>query len=399
MKFLSISIKQWLLNKLDIQRNKKNADISYHVLFDLMEDYRIRELAFHTCVSLIANALGKCEFKTYRNYEEIKEKEYWLWNFEPNTNQNSTAFLHKMVYKLYTENEALVIAIKKENGQEILVVVDSFQKPLEYPTKIQEYTNVVVGEVTFQKIFFENEVLHFKLQQKNIKPILDGLYQSYYQLVSSAMQNYKWANGKHWKVHVNQIAQANTSFEQNFTDMINKQVKPFLQSENGVLPEFDGYQFEDIGGKSDTNRTTRDIRALVDDIFDFTARAFGIPPVLLLGDIAGTKDAMERWLTTCIDPLCDQIQEEIVRKRYGYQLWKKGDFLKIDTSAMLHFDLFGNATNIEKLIGSGAFSINDVLRASGQTEIHEEWANTHYMTLNISNMENVTKDLKRGETA
>ena len=213
------------------------------------------------------------------------------------------------------------------------------------------------------------------------------------------MQNYKWANGKHWKVHVNQIAQANTSFEQNFTDMINKQVKPFLQSENGVLPEFDGYQFEDIGGKSDTNRTTRDIRALVDDIFDFTARAFGIPPVLLLGDIAGTKDAMERWLTTCIDPLCDQIQEEIVRKRYGYQLWKKGDFLKIDTSAMLHFDLFGNATNIEKLIGSGAFSINDVLRASGQTEIHEEWANTHYMTLNISNMENVTKDLKGGETA
>ena len=172
MKFLSISIKQWLLNKLDIQRNKKNADISYHVLFDLMEDYRIRELAFHTCMSLIANALGKCEFKTYRNYEEIKEKEYWLWNFEPNTNQNSTAFLHKMVYKLYTENEALVIAIKKENGQEILVVADSFQKPLEYPTKIQEYTNVVVGEVTFQKIFFENEVLHFKLQQKNIKPIL-----------------------------------------------------------------------------------------------------------------------------------------------------------------------------------------------------------------------------------
>ena len=143
-----------------------------------------------------------------------------------------------------------------------------------------------------------------------------------------------------------------------FGEMLSNQVKPFLTSENGVLPEFDGYKYEDVGGNPDTQRSTRDIRALVDDIFDFTARGFLIPPVLIFGDVADSKDAMTRWLTTCIDPLCDQLSEEINRKRYGFSEWKDGTYLQIDTSAILHFDLFGNAANIEKLIGSAAFCGN-----------------------------------------
>jgi hypothetical protein len=138
---------------------------------------------------------------------------------------------------------------------------------------------------------------------------------------------------------------------------------------------------------------------LVDDIFDFTARAFCIPPVLLFGDVAGTQDAMQRWLTTCIDPLCDQIQEEIIRKRYGFEEWKKGNFIQVDTSNILHFDIFGNAANIEKLVGSGAFSINDVLKATGQSEIAEDWANQHFLTKNIGKVEDVASaiDGKGGE--
>ena len=72
------------------------------------------------------------------------------------------------------------------------------------------------------------------------------------------------------------------------------------------------------------------------------------------------------FLTNCIDPLADQIQEEINRKRYGYEGWKKGDYLRVDTSSIIHFDMFANAANVEKLVGSGAFTINDVLRAANQ---------------------------------
>ena len=108
---------------------------------------------------------------------------------------------------------------------------------------------------------------------------------------------------------------------------------------------------------------------------------------------------MTRWLTTCIDPLCDQLSEEINRKRYGFSEWKDGTYLQIDTSAILHFDLFGNAANIEKLIGSAAFCVNDVLDAAGMPKINEPWANQHFVTKNFETLDGAMRriDGKGGE--
>lgn len=329
---MGISFREWLICKLG---GSTGTDVVCADMAAAMEECRIRELAFHTCVNMIANAIGKCEFKVYNNGKEHQDREYYVWNVEPNSNQNSTAFLHKLIYKLYSDNEALIICVKKAGG-EMLAVADSYEKPQEQPEQMQTYRGVVVGDVSYQRPFNEKEVIHIRLQHGNVKPVLDGLCQAYGRLEQTARNNQAWANGKHLKVHVDQIAQAGksadgTDWNTNFTNMLHTQVKPFLTSENGVLPEFNGYKYENVGGNPDVNRSTRDIRALADDIFDFTARAFCIPPVLIFGDVAGTKDAMQRWLTTCIDPLCDQIQEEIIRKRYGFEEWKQGNFIRIDT--------------------------------------------------------------------
>ena len=44
------------------------------------------ELAFHIATSYIANTIGKCEFKVYRNGEEVKDELYYLLNVSPNDN-------------------------------------------------------------------------------------------------------------------------------------------------------------------------------------------------------------------------------------------------------------------------------------------------------------------------
>ena len=64
-------------------------------------EFQIRELAWWSCVNWIADAIGRCEVRTYREGEEIREREYYLWNVEPNVNQNSTAFWHKAVARLF----------------------------------------------------------------------------------------------------------------------------------------------------------------------------------------------------------------------------------------------------------------------------------------------------------
>lgn len=364
-------------------------EVTCKELFEAAQEYQIRELAFWTCVNMIANAIGRCEFRTFRNNEEVQEREYYLWNVSPNVNQNSSAFLHKLVAKLYQHNEALIVSTLPRGDMQSLVVADSWATPEEWPSRQNEYQGVTVGNFQFQYPLYESNVLHLRLNHVDMRPILNGLYQSYYRMIAAAMKAYTWGNGQHWKVHVNQLAQGDKDWAEKFQAMISAQVKPFLESDGAILPEFDGYTYEQVSGESNSGRDTRDIRAMIEDIFDFTARGMLVPAVLVNGTIAGTTDANARFLTACIDPLADQLQEEITRKRYSYEDWRRGNYMRVDTSSILHFDMFSNAANVEKLVGSGAFTINDVRKAAGQPSIHEPWADQFLITKNFTTMDDM----------
>lgn len=360
----------------------------------MASEYALLNLCYGICVDMIANALGRCEFRTYMGNEETQGPEYYLWNIEPNVNQNSTMFLHKLVYQLYRKNEALVVTIRRRDTQgDALIVADSWDPPEDGPARRNEYKNVTVGKFTFSKTFSESDVLHLKLNHVNIKPYLTAVSQAYERMVTIAQTLYTWDRGQHWKVHVAGIANGDDDFMKNFSDYVDKQVKPFFNNQAAVLPEFDGWTFEPVQSSGNASSDTRDIRAMIEDVFDFTARTLMIPAVLVNGTVEGTADANSRFLSYCIDPLCDQLQEEIVRKRYGYDEWRRGNTLRVDSSSILHFDLFANAANIEKIIGSGTFVVNDVRRAANQAPIDAPWANEPHMTLNIARADQVTRTL------
>lgn len=373
------------------------VEVTCRELFQAAQEYQVRELSFWVCANMVANALGRCEFRTFRGDEEVMEREYYLWNVSPNVNQNSSAFLHKLVARLYQDNEALIVEALPRGDLRSLVVADSWEQTEDFPSSQNEYRGVTVGDYQYRYPIYESNVLHLKLNHTNMKPVIDGLYQSYYRMVSAAIKAYTWGKGQHWKVHVNQLAQGDKDWTEKFQAMITAQVKPFLESDGAILPEFDGYDYENVSGKVGDVGDTRDIRNMIEDIFDFTARGFLIPSVLVNGTVEGTTDANTRFLTNCIDPLADQLQEEINRKRYGYEAWRRGEYLRVDTSSIIHFDMFANAANVEKLVGSGAFTINDVRRASGQGLINEPWANEHFMTLNISPMGEAVRKLNAKE--
>ena len=363
-------------------RSPTTVEVSCRELLAAAQEFQLRDLSFWICANMIANAVGRCEFRTFREGKEIREREHYLWNVEPNVNQNSTEFLHKLVAKLLVDGEALVISTRQREGYDALVVADAWLQNGDYPSRQNEYINVQVGDVSYEKTFREREVLHLKLNHINVKPVLDGLYGAYWRLISAAMKRYEWDKGQHWKVHVDQLASGAEDFTENFSRMIEQQVKTFLDSNGAILPEFDGYAYTNEGGKA--NVELADIQAQMKDVLGFTAKALQIPAVLVDGSIQGTEDAQGRFLTGCIDPICDQLQEEINRKRYGYDRMRAGDYLRVDTSSIRHFDMFANAANVEKLVGSGAFTINDVLRSAGLPTIPEPWADEHYMTKNIA---------------
>ena len=171
--------------------NSKIEEVTCRELMDAAQEYQVRQLAFESCVNLIANAIGRCDFRVYFDGKESRGEEHYLWNVEPNVNQNSTAFFHKLVYTLHENNEALIVPVRRRDGRDALAVADDWQLPDPQVTRQNEYKGVQVDNFTFNKTFREDDVIHLRLNHCNIKPVLDGLFQSYSRLIAAAINKRK----------------------------------------------------------------------------------------------------------------------------------------------------------------------------------------------------------------
>lgn len=378
----TIGLRSWLAEFF----GKKPVSVGCITLDELRADLCIREMAFWSAVNLIANAVSKCEIKTFLNGVENKGHEYYLWNVQPNQNQSSSAFMHKLISQLCRNNECLVV---ENNGQ--LLIADSF---IQTPYVLYEtlYTEVAVGDFTFTKTFSESEVLYFKLSEHNMRVVTAALYDSYSKLIAYFMSSYQRSRGQKAVFEYVSLPPAGTEQRQAFDDLINNRFKQFLEGDNAIIPIGNGQKLQEFGDKKTYSReSTRDVRAMIDDISDFTAKAFGIPPALLRGDVQGVSDALDQFLTFCIDPLCDMLQEEIIRKRIGRAAYLKGTRVQFDTKAIKHVDLLNVSASIDKLISSGAFCINDIRELVGEPRIEEDWANEHFITRNYMPFEEALK--------
>ena len=298
---------------------------------DAAADFRIRELALNICVNKIADAIARCDFRTFSGNREIFDELWYRWNVEPNGNQNSTAFLHKLIYKLCTENEVLILSQKRRNGRLDMLVADQWELDGGYTARANEYTHVEVGKVKYDKTFREGDVLHLSLNHLDIAPVLSGLYASYQRMINVAVSAYEYGAGQHWKVKVERLQRGDTEMEARLNKLLQEDIKTFLRTPVGAIPEYDGISYQDLSNKSGAEKNLEDVRKIFSDVYAMTAQAFGIPVVLMTGQVEGTKDAQQRFLTDCIDPICDQLQEEIQRKEFTFDDFKAGDFIRVDS--------------------------------------------------------------------
>ncbi len=359
---------------------------------DAIYEVYLRELAFWTCVNKVAGAVVKCEFQTYRNNKEIRENEYYLWNYEPNPNQNAASMLFKLIGNLYRKNEALIVGVGRH-----IYVADDYNKEV-YALKEYKFTNVVIDGYTLSETFTMSDVLFFELNSTDMRKLINGMYDAYSKLLTHAQNAYRRSRGRKGILNISAVAEQNEAFDQEFDDLMTKHFKNFFEKENAVLPLFDGYSYTDISQnvKTYSSESTRDIKALADDIYDFTARAFSFPPSLAKGDVQDTGKAVDELLTFAIDPLVEVLQTEINRKRYGFRGLKSGSYIKINTLAVKHIDIFDIATPIDKLISSGAFTINDILKVLKMPPINEPWADQHFITKNYATIQDLLANLEGG---
>lgn len=345
----------------------------------------IEAFAISSAVSFIANAVSKCEFKTYINGNEVKGEEYYLWNIEPNKNQNSSQFIQELISKLLFNNECLVI---ENNGQ--LIIADSFNQR-EYALVENIFENVTRKDFTFKRTFKMSEVLYFKYSNDDVQVLLSDLLKGYNNLLNMAIGKYKRSGGRKGILDIEATATGSKDFQTKFEDLMNNKFKRYFEAENAVLPLEKGYKYDEKNGEGNKKSTSEivDIASITKEVFERVAQALKIPPALLRGDIADIGKVTENFLTFCIDPLIDMLAEETNRKRYGKAAFLKGSYLKIDTTCIRHIDIFAISEAFDKLIASGGYSIDELRVKAGDTELNNAWSKRHWMTKNYSDIEHV----------
>lgn len=371
-----MKILDWFRNffgdKEVVYLNEKIANLSTQIA--------IEEFAINIAINLIAGSISKCEFQTYLGGKKTKGDEYYLWNIEPNKNQNSTEFIQEIISKLLYENECLVI---EHNGN--LIIADTFNQK-EYAVVENIFENITRKDFTFPRKYRMSEVLYFKYNNKNIKRLFSNLMSNYNDLLELAIKKYKRSGGRKGTVELETIMQGDETKKKQIEDMFLYKFKNYFEAENAVINIPKGVKYEEKNGEGSRKSTSDmvDIQNLIKEAFQRAAQAFKIPPALLMGDVAGIEDVTSNYLTFSIDPIVDLLSEEVNRKRYGKINYLKDSFLKIDTTCIKHIDIFSIAEKIDKLISSGMYSIDGLLEKVGDTPLDTEWSVKHWITKNYS---------------
>lgn len=384
--------KEWLVDFLGGTMLDENGEpLNTVVNQQQLANLAYKELAISMCINLIANAISQCTARTYESGKEVLGQNHYILNVRPNANESSSMLWHKAVEKMIYNGEALIVNVKG-----CLYVADSYLTN-EYPVLGNSYESVTISTLTFNKLFKQDEVILLKLNNSNIKKLIDALYQSYEEMLELCIEKYKIDNQQKYVLELDNVKVGDKMFNDKFKDVLQDQLQNFLQNQNTVLPLYKGQTLTDVSKAGGT--TSNDFQGLIDNLFKTVAQAFNIPLNLLFAKTDNITRELKQFLTLTVEPIASMISEELSAKLYdGFEGFINNNYVRLDTSDIRHVDILEMANAIDKVLSSGVLSVNEIRDTVGYNKIEEEFADKHWMTKNYCLAEDMLKPTEVAET-
>lgn len=375
----------------DIVEEENPGETEYE---DFIEELRCKEIALYIAISYITNTISKCPFKVYENGKEVKNDLYYTLNVKANPNETASRLKYKIIDKMFYKGESLVFLYDNN-----LYCADSFiteHKPLK-------------GDI-FQNITLDNEtgiiydrkredVYYFNLENdkqfSKVKNLIDSMYSGFQNLLKYAVSSYEGSNIEKYILDVPQVQAGEPEFMKKYRENLQEQLKKFLKNPKGVYPQFKGYKLDKLVNaqqKSDSE----DIRNIKKEVFETVAETFRMPISMLYGNMTNVKEIMSQYLTFAIDPLATMISQELTSNSFTINEWKQGCYIKVDTTAINHQDIFEIADKIDKTISSGIFCIDEIRVKIGESPLNTEWSKKHYITKNYAVADEFLNNIEKG---
>lgn len=348
----------------------------------------IKELAIYTAISLIANAISQSEVLCYKGGKRVRDEDYYSLNIKPNPNESASQFWHKVIEKMYRNEDGALCFISNRN----LYCADSFSIKQKRPFLGHLYDAVVVDDYSLNRTFSANQCFVFKLENTQAHTLISGAYSELANVLSMAMESYKDTNAVKYVLKVDAIQAGDKKFNDEFEKYLKANIQKYVNNQAKVFIQYQGRTLDSMKSES-AQKNSDDIVKLINEVFSFTGKAFKIPDALMTGNINNMEEVVNAFLTFAVDPVADEIGKTLTGA-YGYDSWGAGTYYRVDTSGVGHVDVFKMADKIDKLISSSFMSVDEVRTKAGMDEIGEEWSKKHVLTKNYEFIEKSLKERK-----
>lgn len=342
----------------------------------------LQETALETVTTYIVDRASLAILRT--NDEKLHHR----WNVRPNPYQNAQEFKRKIVRHLLIDGE---VGVVQEGTDNYLHIVDSFTKEKKSLNE-EIYTDILVGDEELADRTTDDFYL-FTYKNDKVSKWTEQLDNDYVDLfnrlveiqkLQAQIRIYPRFDTMGSKAKENQ--KKFKRFLEDFKEAVNSQQvviaptqKDFDISENKSA--FKGFNVDEV------SKMEKIYLANV-------CQLYGISPSLFEGDLADVKEHRDDFVRFVHSVM--QIFATEINSKY----FKDGDAdFEEDQVRVVMFYLEYNsaleaARDIEKALGTGVYTINNILEMQGRELSDDEYANRRFLTRNIGAIEEV--DLKGG---
>ena len=358
---------------------KRNSELSF--MFDteffVSASTRIhmKHLAVETCANFLARTISQSEFRVKKNGAYVKDELYYKMNVRPNKNQSATEFWEQVIINMIYDNEVLII----QSDDEDLLIADDFTHN-EYAVYEDTFTDVTIGDYTFKRVFKQSEVLHMRYANKNLQPLIDGLYKDYADLFSNVLGSQKRKNQIRSTVSVDSSVAKDAEKMGKLQAYIDKVYKSIRKNTDvALVPEQPGFTYKEHASGT-SNQSVDEINKVTNGFLDQIAMAIGIPAGLLHGDLAGVKEITKSYTVSTVKPMLKKIRDECNSKFFTMKEYLSGSFLEVKIAS--YESIFDLAVAIDKLVSSGTFNRREIRGEAGFDTPDSEEFDKFYITKN-----------------
>ena len=118
---------------------------------------------------------------------------------------------------------------------------------------------------------------------------------------------------------------------------------------------------------------------------------------MMYGNMTNTNDVVNQFITFGVDPHAVMISKELTRRFYGGDAWQGGsNRVEVDTSKLVHTDMFQVADKADKLLASGLFSIDEIRQPLGADPLGTDFSSAHWVTKNYTLIQDALAQLMAG---